>query len=177
MTPNEIVGALETILFVYAEPIAADDLAQALELSNEQVQEYVNQLEQHYRERQAGIQIRRINNKVQMCSNESYAPQIQRLLAPAQTKNLSKSVLETLSIIAYKQPVTRAEIEEVRGVRCEYAVSQLLYHHLIEETGKKDAIGRPSLFGTTEKFLQMFGLQSLLELPKLDEADSEEFPV
>lgn len=178
MSSNEIMGALETILFVYADPIAIDDLAKALILSAEEVEEAVDQLQKQYAARAAGIRIRRINDKVQLCSNEQYAPQVQRLLAPNQTKTLSNAVLETLSIIAYRQPITRAEIEEIRGVRCEYAVSQLAMNGLIAEVGKKDAVGRPSLFGTTEKFLQMFGLQTLDELPHLQEPEQQEaFPV
>lgn len=106
--------------------------------------------------------------RVQLVSNRKYAGFVEALLQPAQTKSFSQAMLETLSVVAYKQPVTRNDIEAIRGVRCEYSVSQLLKLGLIQELGRKDAVGRPMLFGTTDAFLRQFGLHDLGELPSYE---------
>lgn len=104
-----------------------------------------------------------------MCTNEKYKAQLEDLLNPVQKKSLSQASLEVLSIIAYKQPITRAEIEEIRGVKCDYSVMWLLQKGLIQEMGRKETLGRPMLFGTTDLFLRHFGLSSLNELPRNEE--------
>ena len=119
--------------------------------------------------------LRTVDGKYQLATKPQFCTCIERLLQPTQRKSFSQSVLETLSIIAYKQPVTRAEIEAVRGVRCEYALNQLLQSGLIEVVGRKNTVGRPSQFGTTEKFLVHFGLESIAALPRRQEIrDAEE---
>ncbi len=111
---------------------------------------------------------------VQLVTNPAYYEKVVSLLSPPEEKSLSDSVMETLSVIAYRQPVTRADIEAVRGVRCEYSVTQLLKQGLIRELGRKDCVGRPMLFGTTDAFLRKFGLHSLEELPPMPAAEPEE---
>ena len=113
----------------------------------------------------SGIVLLEFNDKLQLSSNANYAETVSLVLNPIRERNLSKATLETIAIIAYKQPITRLEIEEIRGVSCDYAISILLEHNLIEVVGRKDAVGRPILFGTTDEFLKRFNLKSIDELP------------
>ena len=165
----DLCAAIEAMLFVSGDPVDLDRMAAAIPAEKQAVAEGVEALKQRYAQQKSGLRIRNVDGKVQFCTNEEYAPVVERLLQPVRTKNFSQSVIETLSIIAYKQPVTRAEIEAVRGVRCEYAINQLLQSGLIEETGRKDTVGRPALFGTTEKFLIRFGLENISQLPRREE--------
>ena len=175
MEKDSLQGAIEAVLFVYADPLPVEVLAASFSIGEEECQRAIDALQAEYEGRQAGLRLRRIDNCVQLCSNPAYAGQIEAVMAPPQKKQLSKSMLETLSIIAYKQPVTRMEIEEIRGVRCEYAVSQLLKQGLIEEAGRKEALGRPVLFATTSRFLELFDIENLDQLPPLlSEGDTEE---
>ena len=105
---------------------------------------------------------------MQLGTRSDYAPYIEKLLQPVQKQTLSQAVMETLAVIAYKQPVTRAEIEAVRGVKCDYSVQALMNKRLICEVGRKETIGRPILYGTTDEFLRHFGISSLAELPTVD---------
>lgn len=162
-------GALESLLFVSGEPVPVASLARTLSMTGEQAWEMLERLQREYEETKRGILLRFINGKAQLCSNPDYAPYVEELLQPAKMKRFSQSVIETLSIIAYKQPVTRADIETVRGVRCEYSINQLLNMGIIEEVGRKQTVGRPALFGTTDLFLQHFGLSSLEDLPHKQE--------
>ena len=113
---------------------------------------------------------------VQLATRPDYAPQIERLLQPIQKQSLTQAAMETLSIIAYRQPITKSEIEAVRGVKCDYSVTSLMNKGLIEEVGRRESLGRPILYGTTEAFLSHFGLESLDDLPVLEipEAKVEE---
>ncbi|MGI6151981.1 MAG: SMC-Scp complex subunit ScpB [Christensenellales bacterium] len=164
-----ISAAVEAMLFVAGDPVAVGDLADVLEVDRSAVLAAVEALSKKYSEGDSGLLIRFVDDKVQLCTNPEWSEHVERLLQPVRSKNLSQAMLETLSIIAYKQPITRAEIEAIRGVRCEYAINQLLQAGLIDITGRKNTVGRPSLFGTTEKFLIHFGLSSLSELPRREE--------
>jgi segregation and condensation protein B len=126
--------------------------------------------------RESGILLKRIGNRIQLCTNPKYAEHLKELFAPTVTEALTQSVLETLSIIAYRQPVTRAEIDETRGVHSNYTVSALIEKGLVEEIGHKDVLGRPALLGTTDEFLRHFGIASLNELPQIDFSAGEEEP-
>ncbi len=163
---DKLRNVLEAILFVSGDPIAPEPIAESLGITALEVGSALEALRVEYEENQRGIQLRYVDGKAQLCSNRAYAPQIEALLQPEQTRSFSQSVIETLAIIAYKQPVTRADIEAIRGVRCEYSVTQLLALGLIEEAGRKPCVGRPALFATTEKFLTTFGLSSLERLPQ-----------
>ena len=158
-------GALEAMLFVCGDPVEPQELADALGCERSDVLRSLSALNRRYREERRGIQLRWINEKPQLCSHPEYAEYIENLLQPVSKKTFSQSVIETLSIIAYKQPVTRAEIEEVRGVRCEYSIHQLQEMKLVEEVGRKKTVGRPALFATTDAFLQFFNLPNLEALP------------
>ncbi|MEG1547782.1 MAG: SMC-Scp complex subunit ScpB [Clostridia bacterium] len=165
MENDERFSAIECILFVSGEPVSILQLQRALGITEMEIQFVLQGMDKLYREQERGVLLYLTEETAQLISNPKYAPFIEELLQPAQTKSFSQSMLETLSIIAYKQPVTRSDIESVRGVRCEYSVSQLIKLGMIQELGRKDAVGRPMLFGTTDAFLRQFGLHSITDLP------------
>lgn len=168
MDKNNIAQMVSAVLFVTGDPVSVANLAALAGMDYEEFDELLSVLIEEKIENKEGILIRRVADKVQLCTNAEYAQHIQMLLAPEVKGRLSNSVLETLSIIAYKQPVTRSEIESIRGVRCDYAVSVLLEKGMIEEAGRKEVIGRPILFITSDEFLRSFGIADLSELPAID---------
>ena len=174
---DERIGAIECILFVSGEPVDVVPLQRTLGVTDLELQALLTRMENRYLEQKRGIVLYRTADTVQLISNRRYATYVEQLLQPAQAKSFSQAMLETLSIVAYKQPVTRNDIESIRGVRCEYSVSQLMKLGLIRELGRKEAVGRPMLFGTTDAFLRQFGLHSLAELPSYEtfcaQADDE----
>ena len=129
----------------------------------------------HYRAKNRGIQIVELDGAFQLCTKSSLYEYLIRVAKQPKKITLSDVVMETLSIIAYKQPITKLEIEKIRGVSCDHAVNKLVEYNLVKELGRLDAPGRPLLFGTTEEFLRSFGVQSLDELPMLDQVQIEEF--
>ncbi|MBR5292804.1 MAG: SMC-Scp complex subunit ScpB [Clostridia bacterium] len=170
-------SAIECILFVSGEPVSLVQLQRALDMTGIEMNAVIHQMEELYRQEERGVQLYITDDTVQLVSNRKYAGYVEELLQPAQTKSFSQAMLETLSIIAYRQPVTRSDIEAVRGVRCDYSVSQLLKLGLIQEMGRKDSVGRPMTFGTTDAFLRQFGIHSIEELPEYGvfaEEDAEE---
>ena len=170
-------SAIECILFVSGEPVSLVQLQRALDMTGIEMNAVIHQMEELYRKEERGVQLYITEDTVQLVSNRKYAVYVEELLQPAQTKSFSQAMLETLSIIAYRQPVTRSDIEAVRGVRCDYSVSQLLKLGLIQEMGRKDSVGRPMTFGTTDAFLRQFGIHSIEELPEYGvfaEEDTEE---
>ena len=164
---------LEGILFASGEPVHEEKLMQVLGVEQEQLERMITALSDEYDAGQRGMMIVRLDRRYQMVSRPKYAESIRRVLEVRRPPTLSAAALEVLSIIAYRQPVTRADIESVRGVRCEYAVSTLLKQGFIREVGRKDCIGRPMMFGTTDAFLVRFGLHSLEELPPLPASEDE----
>jgi segregation and condensation protein B len=172
MDKDKAQGAIEALLFVSGEAMPVEDLASLLEMDFLETNMLIDEMAEEKAKSGAGIHIMRIEDKVQLCTNKDYGPYIQKMSLPERVKNLSQSILETLSIIAYKQPVTKSEIEAIRGVRCEYAVATLLERGMIVVAGKKETIGRPLLYATNDEFLRHFGLSSLQELPVL-EAEEE----
>ncbi|MBS1480179.1 MAG: SMC-Scp complex subunit ScpB [Christensenellaceae bacterium] len=168
MQYDERFGAIECILFVSGDPVPVIQLQRALGLTDIEMQSTLQSMDELYRREERGIQLYLTEETVQLVSNRKYTDLVLTLLQPVQSRTFSQSMLETLSIIAYRQPVTRADIEAVRGVRCEYAVSQLLKLGMIRELGRKDVVGRPMLFGTTDAFLRHFGLRSISELPRYE---------
>lgn len=171
---GNLLGRIEAILFVSGEAVHVEDLARALGIGKSETEQALNTLRDEYDFAQRGFVLRRFGTQVQLTTRPLYAPDVVRLLQPVQKQSLSQAVMETLAVIAYKQPVTRAEIEQVRGVKCDYSVQSLSTKGLIAEVGRKDAIGRPILYGTTEKFLQHFGIASLEELPPLPTPEETE---
>lgn len=164
---KDLSKILEGILFLAGQSISKEDIINGLEISMEELDEGVNYLKDKYYN--AGIAILEFDNKLQFSTNAKYAEQISKVLNPIKEREFSQSMLEVVSIIAYKQPVTRLEIEKIRGVSCEYAVSNLLKQNIIEVVGRKDAVGKPFLFGTTENFLKKFNLKKIEDLPEYEE--------
>ena len=164
---EKLTNIIESILFVSGTQVAISDIADKLEVSDKEINSAVKDLQEKY-SGESGIQLLTFNKKLQFCSNPKYSEQVSSVLNPIKEKELSKSMLEVAAIIAYKQPVTRIDLEEIRG-NSEYAVQKLLELGVIEPVGRKDAVGKPVLFGTTDKFLKRFQISSLDELPDYDE--------
>ena len=155
---------LEALLFVAGDGLKIDDIVSLLELQKREINESVKRLKAKYSGK-CGIHLLTFNGKIQFGSNPEYADIVACVLNPLKEKELTNATLETVAIIAYKQPVTRLEVEQIRGVNCDYAIQMLLKHNLIEIVGRKDAVGKPLLFGTTDNFLKRFRLSSIEELP------------
>ena len=164
---NRKAAIVECMLFVAGEPVLITEIARVLEQDEASVKALLFEMEMRYREEGRGICLLATDDTAQLVSNREYIEYVEALLQPEQKKSVSQSIMETLAVVAYKQPVTRAEIEAVRGVRCEYAVSQLIKLGLIAAVGRKDVIGKPMLYATTDTFLHKFGLHNLSELPTL----------
>lgn len=163
---------IEALLFVSGEAVPVDELAALLDMNYNEINAILEEMIHYRLLNGCGIQIKRLEDKVQFCTNKEYATYIQKLMLPEKTQNISQSALETLSIIAYKQPVTKSEIEAIRGVRCDYSISTLLEKGMVIVTGKKETIGHPLLYATNEEFLRHFGLSSLSELPKIEKEET-----
>lgn len=153
-----------SILFVAGEGVDIFFISEKLDVDLKEIKKAVDKLERRL-SKINGVHLIKFNNKIQLSSNPNYAEYISSVLNPIREKALTKATLETLSIIAYKQPITRLEVEEVRGVNSDYTIQYLLDNKMIEVIGKKDAVGKPLLFGTTDEFLKRFGLNNLNELP------------
>ena len=163
--PNIIEGSL----FVAGAGVSVAEIADKLEIKEKEVLEAVEFLRESKYNDQSGIQLINFKDKIQLCTNPSIADSISVVLNPIRERALSKTALETIAIIAYQQPITRLEIENIRGVSSDYAIQLLLTHNLIEVVGRKDVVGKPLLFGTTDEFLKRFELESLEQLPKYEE--------
>ena len=161
-------AVIEAILFVSGDPVRVDALAHAMNLTVSEMEEALSALSDHLALENRGIQVNRSGETVFLSINPRYAAQVEAFLQPLQKQPLSQAVLETLSIIAYRQPVTKGDIEAVRGVKCDYSVQSLLTKGFIEECGRRETLGRPILYGTTDKFLQHFGMETLADLPSIE---------
>lgn len=173
MEQSKILGAIENILFMAGEAVEVAELARVLGIPQETLDALLDE-EIRRREAQSGLCIRRVAGGVQLCTRPEYAELIVEALGEKNEEALSRAMLETLSIIAYRQPVTREEVEQIRGVGSSYTIGALLEKGLIEEAGRKEALGRPKLYATSPAFLRYFDLTSLAELPPLPEAAPEE---
>ncbi len=167
MELNYMSGAVESILFASGEPIEKRKLAEVLEIEQERVDMIIDELRESYRAENRGFDILTLDNCYQMCSSRYYGEITKKALDHRRNTPLSNAALEILSIVAYNQPVTKAYVEQIRGVDCFYGINALVEKGLIEEKGRLDAPGRPWLYGTTADFLRCFGLQSLDQLPEL----------
>ena len=158
---------IEAILFAAGRSVSVREISMVLEKSPEEVTEFIENLKNEYKNSDRGMEIIKLNDSYQMCTKKSLYEYISPIFDKKAKPNLSNASLEILSIIAYNPNVTRAEIETIRGVNCDGTMYKLLEYNLIEESGKLDAPGRPTTYVTTEKFLKMFGLTNLEELPEL----------
>lgn len=170
-------GIVEAILYVAGEPVPMEDLAHALDMTRSEMEEVLSDLRDTCELEKRGLRLNRYGDGVQLSIRAEYAPYVERLLQPVQQQSLSQAAMETLSVIAYRQPVTKADIEKVRGVKCDYSVQSLLNKGLIQEQGRRETLGRPILYGTTDAFLRHFGIESLDQLPPQEEGPLEELGV
>lgn len=175
MERQKAEAVLESILFTMGDSVEISRLASVLELSDKEVREILNGMQEKYQAEERGIFLLWLEDSVQLTTKPEMYEYLIKIAKAPRKMVLTDTVLETLSIIAYKQPVTRLEIERIRGVSCDHAVNKLLEYDLITELGRMDAPGRPLLFGTTEQFLRCFGVKSLEELPELSALQVEEF--
>lgn len=166
---------IESILFTMGNSVEIEKIAAAIELDKSKTKELLEELAQEYEAENRGMRIIELEDAYQMCTNQNAYEYLIKIAKQPKKHVLTEVLLETLSIIAYKQPVTKAEIEKIRGVSCEHAVSKLVEYNLVTELGRLDAPGRPMLFGTTEDFLRSFGIHSLEELPEMSPVQMEEF--
>ena len=165
---KERVGIVEAILFVTGNAVEKKEICRALDITDAELEETLDALESGYDFDRRGLRLLRFGAHVQLATRPDYAPYVEKLLQPVQKQSLSQAVMETLAVIAYRQPVTKAEIEQIRGVKCDYSVQSLTSKGLIEEVGRKETLGRPILYGTTDTFLRHFCISSVAELPEID---------
>lgn len=172
---QKAMSILEAILFTMGEAVEVSRLADVLELDVKSVKALLQQMQERYQEEDRGIALTWLEDSVQLCTKAEMYEYLIKIAKTPRKMTLTETVLETLSIIAYKQPVTRVEIERIRGVSCDHAINKLLEYDLICELGRLDAPGRPLLFGTTEQFLRCFGVTSIDDLPEINPVQVEEF--
>ena len=168
-------AVLEAILFTMGESVEVERLAAVIEEDKTTTRQILMEMKEEYEGKECGVTLMELEDSFQMCTKAEMYEYLIRIAKTPRKYVLTDTLLETLSIIAYKQPITRAEIEKIRGVSCDHAVNRLVEFGLISEVGRMDAPGRPLLFGTTEEFLRSFGVKSLDELPELSAVQIEEF--
>ncbi|MBQ9815703.1 MAG: SMC-Scp complex subunit ScpB [Lachnospiraceae bacterium] len=175
MNRTRIKSIIEAVLFTMGETVGLERLAAALEMDKEEVKEIISEMMEEFEAEERGVQIIELDGAYQMCTRKEAYEYLIKIISIPKENRLTDVQLETLSIIAYKQPVTRLEIEKIRGVSAEHTVNRLLEVGLIEEKGRLNTPGRPILFGTTEEFLRRFGLKSTEELPDINSERVESF--
>lgn len=166
---DNIKGIIECILFAAGDPISYKELSEMLEIPEGRTKKVVEDMNRDYKNTNRGLYIVEFNNKLQLSTKPEYGVYVKKLVKPEGRQNLSQAAMETLAIISYRQPITRIDIDELRGVRSDRAVATLLEKGLIKECGRLDTVGRPILYGTTEDFLKYFGFKNIKELPELIE--------
>ena len=171
---DDYISKLEAMLFAAGDPVEGTKLAEVLEIDLETVTRMLGYLAAMYDERESGLMLIKIDNKYQLCTREAYSEEVRKLLEIKKNTPLSAAAFEVLAIVAYNKTVTRAFIEQVRGVDCSGPVSSLVQKGLIEEKGRLDLPGRPLIYGTTDRFLRCFSLNSLEDLPDLPKTEEIE---
>lgn len=175
MERREAEAAIEAILFTMGESVELSKIASAIELDRDTTKKIIHNMMERYKEADRGIQILELEDSYQLCTKSELYEYLIRVAKQPKKIVLTDVVMETLSIIAYKQPITKLEIEKIRGVKCDHAVNKLVEYNLVKELGRLDAPGRPLLFGTTEDFLRHFGVNSLEDLPVINPVQVEDF--
>lgn len=165
---DEVKAAVEAILFMRGERVGTDELVEILDVPMPELRDIMRELIAEYFQSGRGLQIVPVDDGYLMCTKKEYSDILARAARPIR-RRLSQAALETLALIAYRQPITRAEIEKIRGVKVDRVINNLLERGLIEEVGVKDTVGKPILYGTTAEFLRLYGLTSLKDLPPLEE--------
>ena len=172
---EQMKGAIEAVLFSMGEAVEKSELAKALQLNVKTLEKLLAELDAEYGVKNRGIHLVKLENAYQLATKNEHYDVLTRLINIPKKHSLTDSLMETLSIVAYKQPVTRQEIEAIRGVSCSHAINKLIEYNLVTEVGRLDAIGRPILFGTTEDFLRCFGVSDMDELPVITPDKIEDF--
>ncbi len=175
MDMEKIAAIIEAVLFTSGKAVEIERLKETADATDEEITVALGILEERYKEKSSGLSLIQLENSVQLSTKAEMYDYLIKIASAPKTYRLSDTLLETLSIIAYKQPVTRLQIEHIRGVSCSHAIDKLMEYDLIRELGRLDAPGRPLLFGTTEEFLRVFGVKSLDDLPVLNPVQIEEF--
>ena len=175
MSKKKMQAVIEAVLFTMGESVELDKLALAVDSDKDTVRQVIADMMKQYEKEDRGIKVIELENAFQLCTKKEYYENLIKGAKEKKKQVLSDTLLETLAIIAYKQPITKMEIEKIRGVSSEHAVNRLVEYGLCKELGRLDAPGRPMLFGTTEEFLRVFGVQSIDELPVISEDLVEQF--
>ena len=175
MDLKQTEAAIEAILFTMGDAVEAEKIAKAIEQDTATTEKIIRNMMDRYQAEERGIQIIELEHSYQLCTKREYYETLIKIAKQPARIVLTDVFMETLSIIAYKQPVTRIEIEKIRGVKSDHAVNKLIEYNLVKELGRLDAPGRPLLFGTTEEFLRHFGVQSLDQLPVINPMKVEDF--
>lgn len=169
MTRDELKAAIEAMLFAHGDPLTLGEMVAALTIGEGLGEQLLKEMTERYADEDRGITLTEVAGGWQLVTKPTYLPFLRHILTPSNTRyKLSSASLETLAIVAYRQPITRTEIESIRGVKAEKAITTLLALDLIVETGRREGVGRPILYATTDRFLLHFGLKSLADLPKND---------
>ena len=175
MEREKTEAAIEAILFAMGNAVSVDKIAAAIGHDTETTRKLVHQMMDQYNSRPGGLEIIELEDSFQLCTRKEYYDTLIKVAKQPKKYVLTDVQLEVLSIVAYKQPVTKVEIEKIRGVKCDHAINKLVEYNLVRELGRLDAPGRPILFGTTEEFLRCFGVQDLESLPVPDPVQIEDF--
>ena len=166
---ENLKSVMQSIFYIAGDAVSFGDIAEKLNVEFDEVKKTAQEIKEEFEQNNCGINLQIFNDKAQLCSNPNNAESVAEVLNPIREKALTRVVMEVCGIIAYKQPITRLEVENLRGFNSDYAITTLLENNLIEVVGRKDAIGKPLLFGTTDTFLKKFNLNSLEDLPDYDE--------
>jgi len=164
-------SALESLMYIWGEPLDAAMAAEACDITKAEAVECLEELAEEYEQERRGIMIRKVGNGWQFATRPENAEYIEKLCTPVKTRRLSQAALEVLAIVAYKQPVTKAEIDAIRGIKCDRIMEGLMKKELVEEKGRSTGIGRPILYGTTDTFLKQFGFSTLNDLPEIEDIE------
>lgn len=173
MDEREQIGIIESVMFMAGEPVALKDIQSLFEISEKEARNLMTSAINCFNLERRGLQILCLGDNYQLVTRTEFAPWVDKFTGVDRKKQLPNSLIETVAVVAYKQPITRAEIEYVRGVKCDYSVKKLLELGLIEQDGRKDVPGKPFLYITTPKFLKTFGISSLEELPVVEINEEE----
>lgn len=174
MTNKErIKSALESMMFVWGEPLDVKTAADVVDMPWKEVYDLFMELQDEYEAYERGLRIRRIDKSFQIVTYSENYEYIRKLCTPVKKRKLTQSALEVLAIIAYRQPVTRGEIESVRGIKCERVIDGLVQKGLVKEAGRSSSLGRPILYATTDEFLRYMDIESIDDLPQLEDGDRE----